>query len=90
MIAATVIGFNPAVSLAVMGLSFLATGFGELLNISGKKLAAPSVSQSQMSTVHDSLLFFKKERPKQINPDVNHLISNDAQHSETASLLVPA
>ncbi len=101
IIAASIIGFNPAVSVTVMVLSIVATLFGELLNLSGKKLAKPTVSIKQMSTVRDSLLFFKKKPPEQVDPEMtpqlNGQVSNDVQirepdeaQDETSPLLVRA
>jgi hypothetical protein len=99
IIAAAIIGFNPAVGFVIMGLSMIATAFGELLNLSGKKLAKPPVSQQQLLAVRDSLLFFKKKPSEVIvangnsnaavsNCNGNPAVSNDAEHGEKSSLLV--
>jgi hypothetical protein len=76
IIAASVIAFNPAVGFVIMGLSLAATVVGELINLGGKRLAKPPVSQLQMRAVHDSLLFFKKNPPVIAEPTVNGSLTN--------------
>jgi hypothetical protein len=80
IIAASVIGFNPAVGFVIMGLSLAATVVGEALNLGGKKLAKPPISQQQMRVVHDSLLFFKKSPPVIAELTENGSLTNGHTH----------